>query len=61
MASDLFKKQGEPPYIADLKYKVHDILPGTERSMDLGSWGGVVGEMEEVVEVEEEVMVEIVE
>jgi len=40
MASDLFKQQGEPPHIADLKYKVHDILPGTERAMDLGSWGG---------------------
>merc|ERR1711865_245784 len=39
MGSELFTKQGEPPHIEALTYKVHDILPGTEKSMDLGSWG----------------------
>jgi len=40
MASELFLKQGEPPHIKELTYTVHDVLPGTERSMDLGSWKG---------------------
>lgn len=39
MASDLFKTQGDPPHITDVKASVHDILPGTEFSIDLGSWG----------------------
>ena len=40
MASDLFTKQGEPPHIEDLTYTVHEVLPGSERSMDLGKWTG---------------------
>merc|ERR1711884_87514 len=40
MASELFTKQAEPPHISDLKYTVQDVLPGTERSIDLGSWKG---------------------
>ena len=39
MASDLFKLQGDPPHIKELTYKVHDVLPGTEASIDLGEWG----------------------
>jgi hypothetical protein len=39
MSSDLFTKQGEPPHIEKLEYWVHDILPGTERVLDLGNWG----------------------
>lgn len=38
MASELFCKQGDPPHISDLSYTVHDVLPGTERTMDLGEW-----------------------
>ena len=40
MASELFTKQGEPPHIEALTYTVQDVLPGTERTMDLGAWGG---------------------
>jgi len=39
MESDLFKTQGEAPHIENLVYEVQDILEGTERTMDLGSWG----------------------
>ena len=39
MSTDLFKTQGEPPHIDDLKFCSHEVLPGTERSMDKGSWG----------------------
>jgi hypothetical protein len=39
MDSDLFKTQADVPHIANLTYEVHDILEGTERTMDLGSWG----------------------
>jgi hypothetical protein len=38
MDSDLFKQQGDGAHIAALTYQVQDILEGTERSMDLGSW-----------------------
>ena len=34
------RAQGEPPHIKALTYKVHDVLPGTEASIDLGEWGG---------------------
>jgi len=40
MASDLFKKQGEPPHIKELTFTIHEVLPGTERSLDQGSWTG---------------------
>jgi len=40
MASDLFKSQGDPPHIQELVYSVHEVLPGTERSMDLSQWKG---------------------
>jgi len=46
MESDLFKKQGEPPHIEKLTYEVQDILEGTERTMDLGSWGNGVSLVE---------------
>jgi len=39
MESDLFKKQAEPPHLENLTFEVQDILEGTERTMDLGSWG----------------------
>ena len=39
MASDLFKQQGDPPHIKALSYTVYDVLPGTEKSIDLGAWG----------------------
>ena len=39
MASDLFKKQGEAPHIKELSFKVQEVLPGTESSIDLGEWG----------------------
>jgi len=39
MASDLFKTQGEPPHIEVLAYRTHEVLPGTERSLDIGNWG----------------------
>jgi len=39
MDSDLFKQQGDGPHIKNLTYEVQDILEGTEKSMDLGSWG----------------------
>jgi len=40
MASDLFKEQGAPPHIKTLNYKVMSILPGTERTTDMGTWSG---------------------
>ena len=40
MASDLFKQQGDAPHIKELSYSVHDVLPGTERTMDMGDWHG---------------------
>lgn len=40
MASDLFKKQGDPPHIAELAYTVHEVLPGTEIALDQGAWTG---------------------
>lgn len=39
MASDLFQGQGSFPHIAAVTYEVQDILEGTERTMDLPSWG----------------------
>ena len=38
MASDLFKQQGDGPHIKELSYSVHDVLPGTERTIDMGEW-----------------------
>ena len=40
MASDLFKAQADGPHIAAISYTVHEVLPGTERSVDLGEWAG---------------------
>jgi len=40
MASELFTKQGEPPHIDELTYTIHEVLPGTEISLDLGAWSG---------------------
>lgn len=54
MASDLFKKQGEPPHIEKLTYAVHEVLPGTERSMDMGSWKGAGNDAGVQEKVEEE-------
>jgi len=42
MASDLFTQQGSAPHIAAVTYEVQDILEGTERTMDLPSWGLLV-------------------
>jgi len=53
MASDLFKNQGEPPHIEKLTYQVHEVLPGTERSMDMGSWKGESKEKDAGVETTE--------
>jgi len=39
MASELFTSQGSFPHIAAVTYEVQDILEGTERTMDLPSWG----------------------
>jgi len=40
MASDLFKKQGDPPHIAELTYTVHEVFSGTEIVLDQGAWTG---------------------
>lgn len=40
MASDLFKQQAAAPNIKSVSYSVHEVCPGTERSMDLGAWAG---------------------
>jgi len=41
MASDKWKGQKDAPNIASVSFSVHEVLPGTERSMDLGAWKGV--------------------
>ena len=40
MASELFTKQGEPPHIDELTYTIHEVMLGTELTMDLGAWTG---------------------
>ena len=40
MASDLFKKQGDPPHIKELTFAIHEVLPGTEVVLDQGAWTG---------------------
>jgi hypothetical protein len=40
LESDLFKMHGTFPQFAKIDYAVHEVLPGTERTMDLGSWTG---------------------
>ena len=37
--SDLFKSMGTFPFITQLSYKVFEVIPGTELTMDLGDWG----------------------
>merc|ERR1712159_620076 len=40
MSSDLFKTQAEPPFISLQSATVYEILPGTETTIDQGSWSG---------------------
>ena len=40
MASDKWKSQSEAPNVESVSYSLHEVLPGTERSIDLGSWKG---------------------
>lgn len=40
LESDLFKMHATFPQFAKIDYTVHEVLPGTERSMDLGAWPG---------------------
>jgi len=40
MESDLFKTQTEPPFISLQSATVYEILPGTEITVDQGSWSG---------------------
>ncbi|KAK3265140.1 hypothetical protein CYMTET_26158 [Cymbomonas tetramitiformis] len=40
VASDLFMAQSAFPYIDGMAYSIHEVWPGTERTMDLGAWTG---------------------
>jgi len=40
MASDLFKQQKDYPHCPEVTATAHQMLAGSERSMDLGNWGG---------------------
>jgi hypothetical protein len=40
MASDLFKTQADPPFISMQSATVYEILPGTETTIDQGTWTG---------------------
>lgn len=40
MASDLFKTQADAPFITLQSATVYEILPGTEITLDQGSWSG---------------------
>jgi len=40
LESDLFKMHNTFPQFAKIDYTVHEVMPGTERTMDLGSWTG---------------------
>jgi len=39
MESDLFKTQADPPFISMQSATVYEVLPGTEITIDQGSWG----------------------
>lgn len=41
MASDPFKQQGHAANVAGVTWSVHEVCPGTERCVDMGSWIGV--------------------
>ena len=38
MNSELFESMGTYPFITQLTYKVFEVIPGTELTMDLGDW-----------------------
>lgn len=40
LESDLFKMHNTFKQFSKIDYTVHEVLPGTERTMDLGSWVG---------------------
>jgi hypothetical protein len=40
LESEQWKGQAAAPNVASVSYTVHEMLPGTERSTDLGSWKG---------------------
>ena len=40
MASDLWKSQSQAPNVESVTFSVHEMLAGTERSIDLGRWKG---------------------
>eukprot|EP00854_Cymbomonas_tetramitiformis_P005768 gene5768-6957_t len=39
MRSELFAQQADFPHVKEVTYSVHEVLPGTERTMDLRGWG----------------------
>ena len=38
MNSELFESMGTYPFITQLTYKVFEVIPGTELTMDLDDW-----------------------
>jgi hypothetical protein len=40
LQSELFESQAEAPHVMDMHHSVHDILPGSELTVDLGVWTG---------------------
>ena len=40
MNSDKWTSQADAPNVASVSFSTHEVLPGTERALDLGEWGG---------------------
>ena len=39
LASELFSAQSQYPHVSEVTYEVHDVIAGTEKSIENFSWG----------------------